>query len=279
MNETMNQLPLPKTSRVFCLALGLCLAFACQSSNGQSAVTPPKVPPYVAGLQAKLNEFKREKTALTELIAKENDKLQAYDTELEKLRKRGATLSVSAESYPEILKTIHSQRVQLSIDLAGLAARHDAILKAIDRASEKLDAEVLKPYKRLVQVREADLERSKDALKSGQMSAKDLQKSEVELLNARLRLAEASKPSGAVSYLNSQLLDTSLELAEKTARLEKAQSLFKDVEKYQTFKTAFEIAQGNRQEIARHRRTIEIDKMNLERTIESTELEIAELTK
>ena len=59
-----------------------------------------------------------------------------------------------------------------------------------------------------------------------------MREAEVDLLEARLRLAEASKPSGSLSYLNSQLLNTSLEKAEKTARLEKANSLFEDVEEY-----------------------------------------------
>ena len=205
----------------------------------------------------KVEDFKNEKDALIERLREESSKIKTYDIELEKLKKYGTTLAVSKDSYPEILKIIHSQRVQLSIDLAGLEARYDAIAIAIAEASKKQSEEVLKPYKRLVEVRYANLKQVKKLLETGSASSEKLRMAEVELLESRLRLAEASKPSGSLSHLNSQLLDASLERAEKTARLEKANSLFKDVEEYRTFKTTYTTTQRDRNSVLMHRRELE----------------------
>ena len=246
MNEFTHQLSTLKMNRLLCLALGLTLAFVCQQARGQSAVTPPKISPKVAKYQAKLLELKSEKELLVTQLKAETTKLRTHEKELEQLKEREATLSVSADSYPEILKTIQSQRVQISIDLAGLDARYDAIAIAITEAIKKQNEEVLKPYKQLVEVREAKFQH----LKKKGSTVKGLQDAEVALLEARMRLAEASRPSGSLSRLNSQLLDTSLERAEKTARLEKANSLSKNVEEYRTFQMALTSAEQKRQSSA-----------------------------
>ena len=244
MNEIMNRLSTLRANRIFCMALGLTLAFICQQARAQSA-PPPKGDAKLAKTQAILKEYKSEKEDLIAKLKAEAINIKIYDTELKALKKREATLSVSADSYPEILKTIQSQRVQLSIDLAGLDARYDAVAIAIGEATKKQNEEVLKPYKRLVELREAKLNQLTKNAATTSKEKRDA--AEVELLEARLRLAEASKPSGSLSHLNSQLLDTSLERAEKTARLEKANSLFKDVEEYRKFNEAFASTQNKLQ--------------------------------
>ena len=237
MNEIPNQFSVSRIGRISCFALGLALAFACQKSAGQSAPASPKIPLKIARLQAELEELKQIKDDFPALIKAEEAKEKSYLEELQELAKRETKLRVSAESYPEILRTIHSQRVQLSIDLAGIDARYHALVKAIARATEDHRREVSnQPYQRLVEVREADLKRRQGLLQKGQMPMKEVQNAEVELLEARLRLAEASKPSASVAYLNSQLLDTSLERAEKDARLVRATSILDDVEEYRTFR-------------------------------------------
>ena len=256
MNEISNQYSISKLTRITCLALGFVLAFVCQESAGQLAPSPPKISPKLAGIQAELVELKKMKENFPGLIEAEQAKQKTYEQELEELRKRKSTLKVSAESYPEILKTIHSQRIQLSIDLAGLEARRDALVLAIGNATVKRDKEVLNPYKRLVQVREAELQRSQSLREKGSAGSKEIQNAEVELLEARLRLAEASKPSGSVTYLNSQLLDTSLERAEKTARLDKVASILKDVDEYQTFQEALNENDRNRKRTAMQLREV-----------------------
>ena len=263
MNQMMNQLSLLNTNRIFCLALGLGLAFICQQSYGQSAVTPPPVSP-ITRYQAELDKLKLKKENFISQIAAIEVNEKTYENELEKIKKRGAKLSLSADSYPEILKTIHSQRVQLSIDLAGLDARHVAIDTAIAKAIAERQEKVLKPYKRLVEVRESKFEQVESLMAKGSAGSDKMREAEVELIEARLRLAEASKPSGSLSYLNSQLLDSSLEIAEKTARLEKANSLFKDVEEYRSFKETLsetkrklQAAVSNKQAILRDQSGIE----------------------
>lgn len=277
MIETMNQISTLKTNRILCLALGLTLALVCQQSVGQSAPAPPKVPAAVAKYQAQLERHKSQSEDLIERLKAATVNEKSIAQELEELKNRGDTLSVSADSYPEILKTIHSQRVQLSIDLAGLDARYDAIAIAITEATKKQHEAVLKPYKRLVEVREAKLKRLTENAATTSKENRDA--AEVELLEARLRLAEASKPAGSLSHLNSQLLDTSLERAEKTARLEKAISLFKDVEEYRSFRAALEETQGKRQTITRLQQDISQRLLANNQRIESLEERLAQYEK
>jgi len=241
MNETSNQYSFSTITRTSCFALGLTLALVCQQSAGQSAPAPPKVPARVAELQAYLEKFKSLREDLNERL----------------------------DVDPEILKTIQSQRVQLSIDLAGLEARYDAIAKAVDGAERKRKEDFLKPYKQLVDLRQAKLNRLIENKATTPKEKRDA--AEVELLEAQLRLAEASKPSGALSHLNSQLLDTSLEQAEKTARLDKANSLFKDVEEYQTFRADLKRAESKRLKVIRKQQDISSQYRSNERDIENHE--------
>jgi len=269
MNETSNQYSFSTITRTSCFALGLTLALVCQQSAGQSAPAPPKVPARVAELQAYLEKFKSLREDLNERLDVEQANQKTIEQELEEIKKRKSKLRVSVDSYPEILKTIQSQRVQLSIDLAGLEARYDAIAKAVDGAERKRKEDFLKPYKQLVDLRQAKLNRLIENKATTPKEKRDA--AEVELLEAQLRLAEASKPSGALSHLNSQLLDTSLEQAEKTARLDKANSLFKDVEEYQTFRADLKRAESKRLKVIRKQQDISSQYRSNERDIENHE--------
>jgi len=228
MNKYQNQFSISKLNSVFCFVMGLAILMVCQQSHGQAIATPT---PRAIALQAEMVKLEKTRDEFQASVKNALEKLAQFEKDHDALKKAGSKLGISEESYPEILKTLHSQRVQLSIDLAGIDARYAAIETAIRKMSEE-DEAALEPFKRMIELRQKKIDHAKAALASGTMSASELQDAEIKLLQAKMQLTQASKPSSSLAHLNSQLLDSSLERAEKTARLEKAKSLFDEVDVY-----------------------------------------------
>ena len=274
MNKLPNQHSNSMIKHISCLAIGLAMAFTCRQSLAQSVATPPKVSPKVAALRAELNIIKAEFESRSEMILSVQDQLIVFEDDLSALRERKSKLAISEQSYPEILKTLHSQRVQLSIDLAGIDARYDAIAIAIKVETEKHNVDVVMPFKRLIELREAKL---KALNESDKATAQQKQAAEIELLQAKVQLAQATKLSSSLTHLNSQLLDTSLERAEKTARLEKANSLFKETDEYRDYAAA--ISKNSTQALkSRNQLSLLLRRQAAaERQLEATKKELAEL--
>ena len=203
MNRIKYQFSKSKLQRMVCLAIGVTL-FVCQQSAGQSATpkrSPIKLESQIRNLEVVMRQIK------TQLLDVKGKK-EKYENELAALKKRKTSLNVSEASYGEVLKTLHSQRIQLSIDLAGIEARIDAITSAIEAAVSKQNDDVVKPFKRLVELHKSKYDR---VMKKGSSaSATEKQSAEISLLESQLQLANALKPSGSLSHLNSQLLDLSL---------------------------------------------------------------------
>ncbi len=240
MNRIKYQFSKSKLQRMVCLAIGMTL-FVCQQSAGQSVA--PKRSPKAIKLESQIRELELAiNLNKTQLLGVKSEK-EKYEKELAELKKRETSLNVSEASYAEVLKTLHSQRIQLSIDLAGIEARHDAIASAIKAAVGKQNDDVVKPFKRLVELHKSKYDRMME--KGSSATASEKQSAEISLLESQLQLANAMKPSGSLSHLNSQLLDTSLERAEKIARLEKANSLFEEVDEFHRYQTALASAKQN----------------------------------
>lgn len=230
------------SNQLFSAMLGISIAIGGQQVLGQS-VSPPKKPTPVQLLNARIDDHLSEKIAIEESLKLSEERQLLLNKELTDLKQLETQMSVSAESYPEVLKTLHAQRVQLTIDLAGVEARSNAITRAIDEASEQQIQNLIQPLQRLVDIRSAELERLKK-LKDVTSTA-SLRASEIALLDAKTRLAQATSSSGgALGNLNAQLLETSLERAEKTARLAKANSLIQDVDEYRGYAMKLARKQG-----------------------------------
>ena len=101
---------------------------------------------------------------------------QATTKNLQSLDTWEKEVGVSLESFPEIIRSLQSQRIDLMVDLAGLTAKRDAILAA----QKKVDD-------------------------------------------------ESESAADHKTILSEALLETSLELAEKKARLTSVKTLLADV--------------------------------------------------
>lgn len=164
-------------------------------------------------------------------LAKSNEKLSLRLTEL---KSKQSKLSVSTESYPEVIKSLHSQRVQLLVSLAGIEARREALLVAKEELqATPINDDVLKPMLESIKLREELLNlveaqaRAADAPRSRVLEAK------LALLHAKTQLAElklSSRNSAAMGQLDTSLLETSLELADQKARLAQTKLLISSIE-------------------------------------------------
>ena len=135
-------------------------------------------------------------------------------------------LGISKESFADVLKTLQSQRVQLMIDLAGMEARRESLAEIREKQIvEKLDSSVLELHTKLIEFQRKKRDQSKLLAEQGSLSAAELRTTEIEYLNAQLKLATAKNSIAVSPKLNDELLNVSLDRAEKRARLEKTESL------------------------------------------------------
>ncbi|MEM7455917.1 MAG: hypothetical protein AAF456_16320 [Planctomycetota bacterium] len=149
----------------------------------------------------------------------------------ENLMEQQDSAGVSENSFSEIMKSLQSQRVQLIIDLAGLEARRMALENARLESQARLNQDDLTlPLERLLEIQEQNLARLRELFMQGAVSPDDVNAAEQRMLEAKIQLAQARGPSvGASDSLASQLLEVSLERADKSARLDKTERLLETI--------------------------------------------------
>ena len=149
-------------------------------------------------------------------------------------------LGVSLESYPEVIRTLQTQRVELMIELAGLNAKRQLLTEAMATVEpkQKTDGSLrVALEKNLVQQREK-YDHLKIQTKNGFATNDKLAKMQKEILEMELVLEkiqrETAKQPQALTAANAKselLLELSLENAERKARLQKVEELLADFTK------------------------------------------------
>ena len=157
-----------------CLAIIISLSFSA-SAWSQSFIQPPPLPPAAIALQQEIQTKEANAEVLKQQLEQIKMNVRATAKNLESLDTWEKEVGVSLESFPEIIKSLQSQRIDLMVDLAGLTAKREAILAAQKKVDES-------------------------------------------------ELATDHK-----TILSEALLETSLELAEKKARLTSVKTLLEDV--------------------------------------------------
>ncbi len=154
--------------------------------------------------------------------------------ELDKMRsdllRQQYELGVSNVSYDEIIRLLQTQRVQLSVDLAGIEARRE-ILVAQRESGQKNAEEQKEPLSEMInQLIEIQQERlsSVEALRAkGSVPTADVLNAKQQLLETQIRLAEKNHAANdnRGSSMDPELLNVSLVRAETAARLNKVNQL------------------------------------------------------
>jgi hypothetical protein len=210
----------------------LLLAFSCvclMVAAGNDPVfaqsgSPSKFSPEF--VREKLENFKSE----IELLNLQKEFAQAARDRLIARRHEIAAKQdlqgVSSESFPEIMKSLQSNRVDLMIDLAGIDARLTALLKFREEMAKKQTESVIEPLSKVLKLEEERLKEIERIVGMGNAAKSELEAAQIRVLEAQVRLAQAKQPPHE-SGSNQELLAISLDRAEKQARLEKVEMLLK----------------------------------------------------
>ena len=122
-----------------CLAIALSLSFSA-SAWGQAAITPPPPSPAAIALQQEIQTKEANAEVLKQQLEQIKKNVQATAKNLESLDTWEKKVGISIESFPEIVKNLQSQRIDLMIDLAGLTAKREAILVAQKEVDDKSES-------------------------------------------------------------------------------------------------------------------------------------------
>ena len=152
-------------------------------------------------------------------------------SDVQSLRTRLIQADTSPEGIDQQQNTLRQDRLKLRVELVGLKARREAIVKVIDEATVKAKAtseeqqRELGELQKIVDIRAQAVSRAQQLAKQAAVSASDYQQTELELSRARADLAERRRliaqqaGSEQLGRLNQQLADVQIELSTAEARV------------------------------------------------------------
>ncbi len=178
--------------------------------------------------QEKIVEAKQAMVQRSERINEAIIHAQEFEARRKELLKKQDEIGVSSESFGEIMRMLQASRVELMIDLAGSEARRVALQKSISEQIKTVEFEAqLALKKEFIELQGNILDRTKELYEKGSAPQESYIRARQEFLVAKIELAEYQRSSEQTgnSATAIQLLDVSLERAEKTARLAKVESL------------------------------------------------------
>ncbi len=149
------------------------------------------------------------------------------------LLKQQSDLGVSSASYDEIMRLLQTQKVQLTIDLAGIEARREAMIEQNEsqRAIEnETNGSVAQPLQELVAIQHERLQQVEALREKGAAPHAEVLDAKQQLLEVQVRLAEVTGSGGGAGGkpLDHELLNVSLARAETVARLHKVNQLLEE---------------------------------------------------
>ena len=211
--------------------IAMVLFCSPQGLYGQSLSEPMPKPKSAKSLM--LKQAQRKMESLKQSVSRAKLRVEEFEktlagnrAELNKQYENEAQLGISLESYPDVIRTLQTHRVELLIELAGLDAKRKLLsesMSAQKRPEEKMnDSQV--EQKRVLQLQQQRLEKLEKLAAEGSVSQEDVLEAKIEFGQMRLRFAEANQEA-AVKAPQNELLELSLEKAEQAARLQKVEEL------------------------------------------------------
>ena len=186
-------------------------------------------------MQNDIDRIQLEKAKLADQVSRLSIQLDsAIKNQLSLVAKQDSA-GVSSESFGEVIRSLQSQAVQLKIDLAGLEARRNFLQQAsTELGKENNDNGILRPLQRTLQLAQENHKR----LSKSSSPPEQVREAELNLLETEVRLAEAKQEAKQnnpqLSKISNQMFETSLERAEKTARLAIVQDMLNSITEART---------------------------------------------
>ncbi len=164
-------------------------------------------------------------------LAEARDVAEKRRIDVQSLRTRLVQFDASPEGIDQQQNTLRQDRLKLRVELVGLKARREAIVRAVAEASDKLNAisdeqqRELAELAKIVDLRGQQLARVKGLYKGNSASISEIQQAELEVARAKADLAERRRliaqqaGSEQLSRLNQQLADVQIEMSAAEARV------------------------------------------------------------
>jgi len=207
----------------FCLALAAVSIFAPQNCLAQSAAPASQL----RTAEAVFADAKQKMMLEQQRLDETRHHFETAEEGLQKQFAKEADLGVSLESFPDIIRILQTQRIELMIELAGLDAKRELLAKSIDGKDSNQEVELLQDTYVLFAKRLASL---KKLAAKGSASNTDVMSAQLSTNQAKLKLIKAKSATGD-SHETAVLLDLSLERAERKARLAKTEELLANIAK------------------------------------------------
>jgi ABC-type Na+ efflux pump permease subunit len=252
-------------------------SFLVSSVNAQSVQPNPL--PKAAAIERTITIFQRRLAEELKLNNDAGEKLKELVAQQAEVVKQQDSVGVSPESFPEIMKNLQSQRIQLMIDLAGLDARRKVLVEAREEITNDTNNEVLKPLLEMIEIEKERLQRAENLHAEGTKPKAEVLSAKRGVLAAEVQLAEAkSRQSSSLTgeRINANLLDTSLEHAEKQARLDTTKTLLETLTQSRSF---VQETEKNERELLRLQETMTQSNKRIQNTQDEISALEAELDK
>ena len=184
----------------------------------------------VTALKTQLSEAVAKRERLVNKLEMTKDELRSLEEDRRKIQKKQDKMGISGDSFSEIMRALQSQRVQLSIDLAGLNARREAMVREFDKQRQQVELQnsgLIKKLTQLMDLQKQELAQLQSLQSQNSVSERQVNAARKRLLEAEIRLMQAKAPTlePGAQDMSFQLRDISLDRAEKTARLQKIEQL------------------------------------------------------
>ena len=219
---------------VFFLGCTLPMLALCQTSPAQSVPSKPAAPAEVAEQYKQVREQikwqTRQLERFVEALARKEKDLNVQQSKLNDLKEKHDQLGVSDESFASVMKDLHIQRVQLKIELAGLAAKRRELKEQIHvwrTEKSKQKHLVVQRLEDLLELQKSQLARLEKLAAQGVVPQKEKQDWQMKILDTEIRIAQQKSDSEAhqAGNLGEQMTQLNLELAEKSAQLDEVDQL------------------------------------------------------
>ncbi len=136
-------------------------------------------------------------------------------------------LGVSLNSFSEVLKNLQAQRVNLTIELAGLAARYDLLMdqKVKLQKPAAQETKALEELKKAIEIQKEKLK----AVKAAGVNPDQINTLEMQLLDSQIGLAALTKRStdSRLISIQNQLFQVSLDRTQNKAKLQQVEKMLK----------------------------------------------------
>ncbi len=203
-----------------CFMVFLCHGITC----AQSTSTPSAKQRLVQRLKSRILSIEAELETTKAKRSGLQAELSEIDGTLRKNLSAQDATGISEEAFPEILRTLQTRRIQLIIDLSGIAARQFELKKIRSSQAERAGNRAEAKYKKLIGSLQAEYDRLKT---DPQKNKQKLVETEVLMEQAKRALTQHLNEANlnSSSFIAQELIAISLDLAENKARLSKVEEL------------------------------------------------------